>query len=121
MAKDLDVQVQAFLLRPNEQALPYLFVDASSKVPDDARYVTKAVLVVAGVREDGYWEILGASITIARMRSSGWDCSRTSKNGDSPGSNWSPPMGTPASRRRQRPPSSVHSGRCAGATSKLMV
>jgi len=29
MAKDLDDQVQAFLLRPIEQTIPYLFVDAS--------------------------------------------------------------------------------------------
>ena len=64
MAKDLDEQVQAFLLRPIEQAIPYLFVDASYyKVREGVRYVTKAVLVVAGVREDGYREILGARIT----------------------------------------------------------
>ena len=63
MAKDLDDQVQAFLLRPIEQAIPYLFVDASYyKIRDGARYVTKAVLVVAGVREDGYREILGARV-----------------------------------------------------------
>ena len=38
MAKDLDDQVQAFLLRPIEQAIPYLFVDASYyKVRDGAR------------------------------------------------------------------------------------
>jgi transposase-like protein len=64
MAKDLDDQVQAFLLRPIEQAVPYLFVDASYyKIRDGARYVTKAVLVVAGVQEDGYREILGARVT----------------------------------------------------------
>jgi putative transposase len=52
-----------FLLRPIEQATPYLFVDTSYyKVRDGAQYVTKAVLVVAGVREDGYWEILGARV-----------------------------------------------------------
>ena len=62
MAKDLDEQVQAFLLRPIEQATPYLFVDASYyRVREGVRYVTKAVLVVAGVREDGYREILGAN------------------------------------------------------------
>jgi len=32
------------------------------KVRDGARYVAKAVLVIAGVREDGYREILGARI-----------------------------------------------------------
>ncbi|MDR9816998.1 MAG: transposase [Candidatus Methanoculleus thermohydrogenotrophicum] len=64
MAKDLDDPVHAFLLRPIEQAIPYLFVDASYyKVREGARYVTKAVLVVAGVREDGYREILGVRIT----------------------------------------------------------
>ena len=63
MARDLDNQVQAFLLRPIEQAIPYLFVDASSsKIRDGARYVAKAVLVVAGVRDDGYREILGARV-----------------------------------------------------------
>jgi putative transposase len=64
MVKDLDNQVQAFLLRPIEQKTPYLFVDASYyKIRDGARYVTKAVLVVARVREDGYRKILGARIT----------------------------------------------------------
>lgn len=64
MAKDLDDQVQTFLRQSIEQAIPYLFVDASYyKVRDGARYVTKAVLVVAGVREDGYREILGARVT----------------------------------------------------------
>lgn len=44
MAKDLDEQVQAFLQRPIEQALPYLFVDASYyMVRDGARYVSMAV------------------------------------------------------------------------------
>ena len=36
---------------------------SSSEVRDDARYVTKAVLVVAEVREDGYREILGTRVT----------------------------------------------------------
>jgi len=64
MAKELDDQVQAFLLRPIEQTLPYLYVDASHyKVRDGARYVTKVVLMVAGVREDGYREIQGARVT----------------------------------------------------------
>jgi putative transposase len=59
MAKEFDEQVQAFPLRPIEQKIPYLFVDASYyKIRDGARYVTRAVLVVAGVREDGYREIL---------------------------------------------------------------
>ncbi len=64
MAKDLDEQVREFLQRPIEQEMPYLFVDASYyKVRDGARYVTKALLVTAGVRDDGFREILGARIT----------------------------------------------------------
>lgn len=64
MAKELDDQVSEFLMRPIEQAIPYLYVDASYfKVRDGARYITKAVLVVAGVRDDGYREILGARST----------------------------------------------------------
>ena len=45
--------------------VPYLYVDASLlyKVRDGARYVTKAALVVAGVPDAGYREILGARIT----------------------------------------------------------
>ena len=64
MAKDLDEQVQAFLQRPIEQEMPYLFADASYyKVRDGARYITKALLVTAGVRDNGFREILGARIT----------------------------------------------------------
>ncbi len=51
IARDLDDQVLAFLDRPIEQAFPYLFVDASYyKVRDGPRYVSKALLVIAGVR-----------------------------------------------------------------------
>jgi len=47
MAKGLDDQVQAFFLRPIEQAILYLFVDASYyKVRDGTRYV-KAALMIA--------------------------------------------------------------------------
>ena len=54
MAKDLDNQVQAFLPCSIERAIPHLFVDATHyTVRDEARYVIKAVLVVAGVRDDG--------------------------------------------------------------------
>ncbi len=48
---------------------------------------------------------------IVRMRNSGRDCSRTAKNEVSPGSAWSSPMGTPASRKQLRLPSSAYPGR----------
>jgi transposase-like protein len=63
IAKELDEKVEEFLKRPIEQEIPYLFVEASYfKVRDGVRYVTKAFLVVTGIRLDGYREILGAGI-----------------------------------------------------------
>jgi transposase-like protein len=45
IARDLDGQVQAFLLRPIEQAIPYLFVDASYyKVCNGARCAPLMIL-----------------------------------------------------------------------------
>ena len=64
IAKELDEKVEEFLKRPIEHPIHYLFVDASYfKVRTDSRYVTKAFLVVMGIRDDGYREILGARIT----------------------------------------------------------
>ena len=52
-----------FFNRLIEQVFPHLFLDASYYiVRDGPRYVFKALLVTAGVREDGYREILGATI-----------------------------------------------------------
>jgi putative transposase len=63
ISKELDEKVDEFLNRPIDQEVPYLFVDASYfKVRTESRYVTKAFLVITGVREDGYREILGARI-----------------------------------------------------------
>ena len=63
IAKELDEKVEEFLKRNIEHPIHYLFVDASYfKVRTDSRYVTKAFLVVTGVRDDGYREILGARI-----------------------------------------------------------
>jgi len=64
MARDLDEQVQAFLKRPIEHKIPYLIVDASYfKVREGVRYVNKAALIVAGIREDYRREVLGVTIT----------------------------------------------------------
>ena len=52
--------------RSVDSYIPYLFVDASYfKVRDGVKYVNKALLVVAGIREDGYREILGALVADA--------------------------------------------------------
>ena len=63
ISEELDEKVEEFLRRPIEYAVPYIFVDASYfKVRNSSRYVTKAFLVVTGIRDDGYREILGAGI-----------------------------------------------------------
>jgi len=66
VAHELDEQVKSFLERPIDSHIPYLFVDASYfKVRDGIQYVTKALLVVVSVREDGYREILGSCVAEA--------------------------------------------------------
>lgn len=63
ISQELDEKVEEFLKRPIEHPIPYLYVDASYfKVRSDSRYVTKAFMIVTGVRDDGYREILGARI-----------------------------------------------------------
>ena len=64
IAKELDEKVAEFLKRPIERPIPYIYVDASYfKVRDGGKYVTKALLIITGVRDDGCREILGAKIT----------------------------------------------------------
>jgi len=59
IAKELDEKVEEFLKRPIERPIPYIYVDASYfKVRDSGKYVTKAFLIVTGIRDDGYREIL---------------------------------------------------------------
>ena len=66
VAQELDVKITEFMERTIDSHFPYLFVDASYfKVRDGVKYVNEALLVVAGVREDGYREILGARVTDA--------------------------------------------------------
>jgi putative transposase len=63
ICKILDEKVDEFLKRPIETKIPYILVDATYfKVRQGAQYKTRALLIVAGIREDGLREILGASI-----------------------------------------------------------
>jgi putative transposase len=63
IAKKLDKSVKDFLDRPIDAPIIYLFVDASYfKVRTDGRYINKALLSVTGIREDGYREILSATV-----------------------------------------------------------
>jgi len=60
--KELDEQVREFLERPLGRMV-YMYVDATYfHVRVGARYVTKALLIVVGVGEDGYRQVLGARI-----------------------------------------------------------
>jgi putative transposase len=64
LAGGLDLQLEAWRERRLErQAYPYLFVDARyEKVRVGGRVVDQGVLLVSGVREDGYREIVGVEV-----------------------------------------------------------
>ncbi|AGB49386.1 transposase [Methanomethylovorans hollandica DSM 15978] len=63
ITQELDEKVREFISKPIEQGIKYLLVDATYfNIRDSARYTNKALFVVAGVRKDGYMEILGARI-----------------------------------------------------------
>jgi putative transposase len=64
LASGLDSELEAWRNRRLEaEAYPYLFVDARyEKVRVDGRVVSQGVLIVSGVRDDGYREILGVEI-----------------------------------------------------------
>jgi Transposase and inactivated derivatives len=63
MATELDSAVQEFRNRPIEQPFPYLIVDATYlKVRRGTRVISQALLITAGVRQDGYREILSIDL-----------------------------------------------------------
>jgi len=60
LAKGLDAEIEAWRSRPLRKAYPYLIVDARyEKVREGPHVVSCGVLVVVGIGEDGYREILG--------------------------------------------------------------
>jgi putative transposase len=64
LAGSLDQELQAWRERQLEAAsYPYLFVDARyEKVRADERVVNQGVLIVSGVRDDGFREILAVEV-----------------------------------------------------------
>jgi putative transposase len=63
ICQELDDKVAEFLGRQIDTPCWCLMVDASYyKVCEDSRYVNKALLIVLGVRTDGYREVLGMRI-----------------------------------------------------------
>jgi putative transposase len=64
LAGSLDSELEAWRMRRLEaKAYPYLFVDARyEKVRVDSRVVSQGVLLVSGVRDDGFREILALEV-----------------------------------------------------------
>jgi hypothetical protein len=64
LAGELDSELQRWRDRPlHEKAYPYLFVDARyEKARVDHRIVSEGVLIVYGINEEGYREILGVEV-----------------------------------------------------------
>jgi putative transposase len=63
LAMNLDTRVNAFLSRRLDEAYPFVVVDALfTKSRCEDRVMSKAVLVVGGIRSDGYRDILGVSV-----------------------------------------------------------
>jgi putative transposase len=65
LAGSLDSELEAWRMRRLEaKAYPYLFVDARyEKARVDGRVVSQGVLIVSGVRDDGFREILGVEVS----------------------------------------------------------
>ena len=63
ITKELDEKVEEFLTKPIEHEILYMFIDATYvKVRDGLHYENKALFIVAGIRDDGYREILGTKL-----------------------------------------------------------
>jgi transposase-like protein len=63
MTGELDVELEAFRTRPIEKKILFLYVDAAYlKIRENHRYVTKALFIAVGIREDGYKEVLGTRL-----------------------------------------------------------
>lgn len=61
--KGLDIRVNSFLQRPLQARYSYLWLDATyTKVREDGRVQSVALVVAMGVRDDGYREILGFNV-----------------------------------------------------------
>lgn len=61
LAEKLDLELSAWRHRPLEKAYPYLVIDARyERVRRGGAVVSQGVLVVVGISEEGYREVLGA-------------------------------------------------------------
>lgn len=63
LASDLDAGVKAFLERPVESSMKFIYIDATYfKVREDGRYGNKALYVCIGINSEGRREILSARL-----------------------------------------------------------
>jgi putative transposase len=63
LCEEIDVKVKAFLDRPIEGELPYIWIDATYlKVRRGGRIVSVAAIIAVGVNADGRREVLGLEI-----------------------------------------------------------
>ncbi|HCX73618.1 MAG TPA: IS256 family transposase, partial [Candidatus Cloacimonas sp.] len=73
LCKLLDPEVQKFRNRPLEKHYPFLIVDAiCTKVRKNGRIISMGILIVTGVNENGYREILGFNLADSESKAS-WD------------------------------------------------
>ena len=73
LCKLLDPEVQKFRNRPLEKYYPFLIVDAiCTKVRRDGRIISMGILIVTGVNQNGYREILGFNLADSESEAS-WD------------------------------------------------
>ena len=80
LSQRLDAELAAWRARPLDIAFPYLTVDARYEhVRVDGRVVSQGVLIVSGVRADGYREILAVDVTDTESEATYQDLFRTLK------------------------------------------
>lgn len=81
LCSELDSELEAWRTRPlDEASYPYLFVDARyEKVRAGSRIISEGVLVVCGVRDDGFREILAVDVADVESETSYQDLFRSLK------------------------------------------
>jgi putative transposase len=90
----LDAELEGWRSRrPEADAYPYLFVDARyEKVRVDGRVVSQGVLVVSGVRDDGFREILAVEVADTESEATYHELFRSLKARGLRVCSWSSPM-----------------------------
>jgi putative transposase len=94
----LDTDVAAWQARPlDEQAFPYVFLDATyCKVRINARVVSQAVVIATGVSADGRREVLGCQVGDSETESFWTDFLRGLRDRACPECSWSSATATAA-------------------------